>query len=57
MSDDLATTELIKKMDNVLGYVSSINDERDSVPILIEVRKLWSQIKLLLMLADLKNER
>ena len=33
------------QMDNLLGYVEGINDERDSVPILLKVRSLWAKIK------------
>ena len=29
----------------VLGHIEGINDERDSVPILIEIRRRWPLIK------------
>lgn len=35
----------IERMDRLLEYVSGINDERDSVPILIAIRDLWPLIK------------
>ena len=39
---------IIIEMDNLLSYVSGINDERDSVPILLGVRERWPRIKALL---------
>jgi hypothetical protein len=37
--------KLIEEMDNLLGHIEGINDERDSVPILIEIRRRWPLIK------------
>jgi hypothetical protein len=37
--------QLIEKMDQLLEYVDGINDERDSVPILIAVRACWQELK------------
>jgi hypothetical protein len=36
---------LIEEMDNLLGHIEGINDERDSVPILIETWRRWPLIK------------
>lgn len=35
----------VKRMDRLLEYVDSINDERDSVPILVTIRELWPLIR------------
>jgi hypothetical protein len=35
----------LHEMDNLLGHIEGINDERDSVPILIEIRRRWPLIK------------
>lgn len=35
----------VKRMDRLLEYVDSINDERDSVPILVAIRELWPLIR------------
>ena len=35
----------VERMDRLLEYVDSINDERDSVPILVAIRKLWPLIR------------
>jgi hypothetical protein len=37
--------KLIEEMDNLLGHIEGINDERDSVPLLLEIRRRWPQIK------------
>jgi hypothetical protein len=37
--------KLSEEMDNLLGHIEGINDERDSVPILIEIRRRWPLIK------------
>lgn len=44
-----------KQMDNLLDRVDGINDERDSVPILLAVRDLWSKIKEEIMARELEQ--
>ena len=43
MTDELAS--IIEQIDNLLSRVPGINDERDSVPILLGIRELWPQLK------------
>ncbi len=38
-------TNAIMEMDNILSYISGINDERDSVPLLLAVRDQWVKVK------------
>jgi hypothetical protein len=44
--------ELISKMDNLLTYISGINDERDSVPLLLAVRECWNELRAELVAKD-----
>jgi hypothetical protein len=37
--------EDIKRMDCLLEHIDGINDERDSIPILLAVRDLWALIR------------
>ena len=43
----------IEKMDNLLAHIDGINDERDSVPILLAIRKLWPDLRAMLSQATL----
>ena len=46
---------LVLEMDNLLTYIDGISDERDSVPLLLAVRRHWPQAKA--AIASLKAER
>jgi len=46
---------LVLEMDNLLTYIDGISDERDSVPLLLAVRRHWPQVKA--AIASLKAER
>lgn len=37
--------ELIMKIELLLEHIDGINDERDSVPLLLAFRKLWPEIR------------
>jgi hypothetical protein len=51
----LCSLEPILEMDNLLTYIDGISDERDSVPLLLAVRRQWPKVKA--VLAALKAER
>jgi hypothetical protein len=38
-------TDAVQGMDNILGYLEGISDERDSVPLLLAVRDQWPLVK------------
>jgi hypothetical protein len=38
-------TDAVQGMDNILGYLEGISDERDSVPLLLAVRNQWPAVK------------
>ena len=35
----------VQQMDNLIQRIEGINDERDSVPLLMEIRKLWPELR------------
>jgi hypothetical protein len=37
--------ELLAEVDNLMGHIAGINDERDSVPILLALRERWPEIR------------
>jgi hypothetical protein len=37
--------ELLAEIDNLMGHVAGVSDERDSVPILLAMRERWPQIR------------
>ena len=37
--------ELLTEIDNLLGHIDGINDERDSVPLLLAFRERWPQVR------------
>jgi hypothetical protein len=37
--------DVVQGMDNILGYLEGICDERDSVPLLLAVRDQWPLVK------------
>lgn len=37
--------EAAEQIDNLLSHVSGINDERDSVPILLGIRDRWPKVR------------
>ena len=43
----MGTRELIERMDHLMEHIEGINDERDSVSILLEMRALWKQLRAL----------
>jgi hypothetical protein len=51
----LCSLEPILEMDNLLTYIDGISDERDSVPLLLAVRRQWPKVKA--AIAALKAER
>lgn len=40
--------QLIAEMNRLLEYIDGINDERDSVPILLAVRECWQELSKLI---------
>jgi hypothetical protein len=49
--------DIVTRIDNLLTHVDGINDERDSVPLLIGVRKAWPQVKAEIERLRAENER
>jgi len=43
---------LIRQMDNILSHVEGINDERDSVGILLAVREHWPKLRAAIIRAE-----
>jgi hypothetical protein len=41
MSNSEKATDIVMQINNLLSYISGICDERDSVPLLLEMRRVW----------------
>jgi hypothetical protein len=37
--------DIVTRINNLLTYIDGVADERDSVPLLIEVRAAWPEVK------------
>lgn len=35
----------LEPFDNLMGYISSINDERDVIPLLLALKDLWPKLR------------
>ena len=38
-------TAVVQQFDNMVGHIVGINDERDVIPLLLGLRKMWPQVR------------
>jgi hypothetical protein len=49
MADEARIRRLVREMDNLISHIEGINDERDSVPILLALRERWPLLREILV--------